>query len=107
VYGQDQGQYYDESYSNDNLYHDYAARQQDKVAGNPATPWGKIVAGTVVGWLAGGRFHSKKSSKKLSEKHKQETKQLYAKYYNDVYALKEQEQQLISKLEQMGVQVNY
>jgi hypothetical protein len=36
VHGQPQDdQYYQEDFSNDNLYHDYAARQNDKEVGAP------------------------------------------------------------------------
>lgn len=35
AHGQDQDQYYQDDYSNDNLYHDYAARQNDKEVGAP------------------------------------------------------------------------
>jgi hypothetical protein len=38
----------------------------------------------VVGWLAGGKFHSGRLQKKLNAKHKEDQKALYKQYYNDV-----------------------
>ncbi len=35
VYGQPVDPYYQEDFANDNLYHDYAARQQEKQIGAP------------------------------------------------------------------------
>jgi hypothetical protein len=69
-------------------------------------PWGKIAVATTLGWLAGGKFHSRKVTKKLNLKHKQEQKELYTQYYNDVYTLKEQNSKLVKALEQVGVKVN-
>jgi hypothetical protein len=46
--------------------------------------WGSIAGGAVVGWLAGGRFHSGRLKKKLNAKHKEDQKALYKQYYNDV-----------------------
>jgi hypothetical protein len=68
-------------------------------------PWGKIAAATFMGWFAGGKFHSGKVAKKLNTKHKTDQKELYTQYYNDVYTLKEQNEQLVQALEQMGVAV--
>ena len=68
-------------------------------------PWGKLAAASAVGWMVGGKFHSGKTAKKLNTRHKQEQKDLYTQYYNDVYTLKEQNGQLVTALEQMGVAV--
>ena len=38
----------------------------------------------MVGWLAGGKFHSGRLQKKLNAKHKEDQKALYKQYYNDV-----------------------
>jgi hypothetical protein len=46
--------------------------------------WGSIAGGAVVGWLAGGKFHSGRLKKKLNAKHKEDQKALYKQYYNDV-----------------------
>jgi hypothetical protein len=35
AHGQEPDQYYQDDYSNDNLYHDYAARQNEKEVGAP------------------------------------------------------------------------
>lgn len=58
-----------------------------------------------MGWLAGGRFHSSRLQKKLNAKHKEDQKALYKQYYNDVYSLQAQNQELINALEQYGVKV--
>jgi hypothetical protein len=63
-------------------------------------PWGKILIGTGVGWLAGGKVHSSRKEKKLNAKHKEEQKQLYTQYYNDVYSLQQQNAELAQVLEQ-------
>jgi len=68
-------------------------------------PWGPICAATGLGWLMGGKFHSGNLKKKLNLKFQKEQKALYTQYYNDVYALKEQNTQLVKALEQMGVTV--
>ena len=67
--------------------------------------WGKIAAGTGVGWILGAKFHSSRLTKKLNEKHKKDQKALYTQYYNDVYSLQQQNQELAQALEQMGVRV--
>eukprot|EP00521_Asterionellopsis_glacialis_P002534 CAMPEP_0195259874 /NCGR_PEP_ID=MMETSP0706-20130129/8232_1 /TAXON_ID=33640 /ORGANISM="Asterionellopsis glacialis, Strain CCMP134" /LENGTH=121 /DNA_ID=CAMNT_0040313473 /DNA_START=52 /DNA_END=417 /DNA_ORIENTATION=- len=98
---------YGEDYSQqDNLYHDYAMRQQEKETGKAGgMGLGKLIMGTGVGWLAGAKIHSDRLRKKLNKKHQQEQKQLYTQYYNDVYALQEQNGQLVQALEQMGVRM--
>lgn len=68
--------------------------------------WTKIAIGTGVGWILGGKFHSSGKEKKLNKKHKEEQKALYTQYYNDVYTLQQQNQELAKALEQMGVRVN-
>jgi hypothetical protein len=62
--------------------------------------WGKILIGTGVGWLVGGKIHSSRKEKKLNAKHKEEQKQLYTQYYNDVYSLQQQNAELAQVLEQ-------
>uniref|UniRef100_A0A7R9WQ88 Uncharacterized protein n=1 Tax=Craspedostauros australis TaxID=1486917 RepID=A0A7R9WQ88_9STRA len=105
-YDYQDGGYSNQDYAQDNLYHDYAMRQQDKeAAGPPAFGWGKILAGASLGWFLGGKFHSNRKEKKLNIKFKQEQKDLYTTYYNDVYALQQQNAELLQALEQMGVKV--
>ena len=67
--------------------------------------WGSIMMGGAVGWLAGAKFHTRRLEKKLNAKHKDEQKALYKQYYNDVYTLQSQNQELIMALEQYGVKV--
>ena len=67
--------------------------------------WGKIAGGVAAGWLLGGKFHSSRLQKKLNAKHKQEQKEVYQQYYNDVYALQQQNTELINALEQFGARV--
>jgi hypothetical protein len=54
----------------------------------------------VTGWFAGGYYHSRSTRNKLSIKFKKEQKELYQQYYNDVYALQQQNNELINALEQ-------
>lgn len=63
-----------------------------------------MISGTV-GWLLGSKFHSGRLKKKLDKKHLEEQKALYQQYYNDVYTLQTQNQELINALEQYGVKV--
>ena len=59
------------------------------------------VGGSVVaGWLMGGKFHASRLRKKLNAQHKADQKQLYQQYYNDVYALQQQNADLMTALEQ-------
>lgn len=67
--------------------------------------WSKILIGASVGWLMGGKVHSQRKEKKLNAKHKEEQKALYTQYYNDVYTLQQQNTELVSALEQLGVRV--
>jgi hypothetical protein len=66
---------------------------------NGGLGWQGIVAGGAVGWFLGGKYHATKVAKKLSAKHKQDQKVLYQQYYNDVYALQQQNSELILALE--------
>ena len=62
--------------------------------------WGKILMGTAAGWMVGGKFHSRRLEKKLNAKFKADQKALYQQYYNDVYALQQQNAELMTALEQ-------
>jgi hypothetical protein len=68
-------------------------------------PWGKVMIGTGIGWMLGGKIHAQRKEKKLNAKHKEEQKALYTQYYNDVYTLQQQNADLAQALEQMGVRV--
>mmetsp|Transcript_89769 Transcript_89769/g.134543 ORF Transcript_89769/g.134543 Transcript_89769/m.134543 type:complete len:138 (+) Transcript_89769:42-455(+) len=109
VLAQDQyGDNYDygSDYGQDNLYHDYAIKQQEKEVGKAASGgWGRVLIGTAAGWLIGGKIHSGRKEKKINAKHKEEIKAMYTQYYNDVYTLQQQNQELAEALEQLGVRV--
>jgi hypothetical protein len=53
----------------------------------------------ISGWCAGGYYHSRSIRKQLGIKFKKEQKELYQQYYNDVYALQKQNNELIVALE--------
>ncbi|GKY99109.1 hypothetical protein MPSEU_000866400 [Mayamaea pseudoterrestris] len=89
----------------DSLYHDYAARQENKAVVKPGMPWVTIVTSAGAGWLVGGKFHSRRTRSKLNAKHKQEQKALYQQYYQDVYTLQQQNADLVAAIEQMGVKM--
>jgi hypothetical protein len=57
---------------------------------------GQFLLGSAVSWFVGGKFHSGRVAKKLKSKHQKEQKALYSQYYNDVYKLSEQNQELLS-----------
>lgn len=52
-------------------------------------------------WFLGGKFHSSRAIKKIKAKHQKEQKALYTQYYNDVYKLSEQNQELAALIEQL------
>jgi Ca2+-binding EF-hand superfamily protein len=62
---------------------------------------GKLVATGAVTWILGAKYHSGKVAKKLKRKHQSEQKQLYSQYYNDVYKMSEQNQQLKKQVEDL------
>ncbi len=66
---------------------------------------GKMLLGAGVGWVLGGRFHSRRLKKKLDAKHKKDQKSLYTQYYNDVYTLQQQNVELAAALEKLGARV--
>eukprot|EP00594_Rhizosolenia_setigera_P014753 CAMPEP_0178959228 /NCGR_PEP_ID=MMETSP0789-20121207/12151_1 /TAXON_ID=3005 /ORGANISM="Rhizosolenia setigera, Strain CCMP 1694" /LENGTH=244 /DNA_ID=CAMNT_0020642161 /DNA_START=123 /DNA_END=857 /DNA_ORIENTATION=+ len=86
---------YANEYAQDNLYHDYARKQQVKAEGGGGGGLGKLVIGGAIGWFVGGKFHSGRVTKKLKRKHQKEQKALYTQYYNDVYKLQEQNAELV------------
>jgi len=53
-----------------------------------------------LGWFAGAKFHSGRVLRKAKAKFQKEQKQLYSQYYNDVYKLTEQNQELQYMVEQ-------
>ncbi|KAL7580441.1 hypothetical protein ACA910_004461 [Epithemia clementina (nom. ined.)] len=91
----------------DTLYRDYAARQQEKMMGNGDVAaggggpgWIKLFCTGAAGWWAGGKYHSRNVLHKAKRKFQREQKQLYSQYYNDVYKLTEQVQELTYLVEQ-------
>lgn len=95
---------YANDYVQDNLYRDYADRQQEKaVGGGGGGGYGKLIASTAVGWIIGAKFHSRRATKKLKQKHMSEQKTLYSQYYSDVYKLQEQNAELQYVVEQLQV----
>jgi hypothetical protein len=93
------------AYEPDNLYADYAAKQQQKAVGAGGGGLTKMVLGGAVGWFLGGKVHTRRLQKKLNAKHKEEQKALYQQYYNDVYTLQTQNAELIQALEQVGARM--
>ena len=96
--------YGDDDYNDDNygdLYHDYAEAQQRKLeAGKGGGVLWKIVAGGATGWFIGAKYHSGRVRKMLYAKHKKEQKELYTKYYNDIYQLQDVNAELAKRLKQ-------
>ena len=56
--------------------------------------WGQVAVISSAAWFMGGKVHSSRVSKKLKTKFQKEQKELYSQYYNDVYKLTEQNQEL-------------
>jgi EF hand len=52
-------------------------------------------------YLLGANVHSQRAVKKIKTKFQKEQKALYAQYYNDVYKLSEQNQELTAALEKL------
>jgi hypothetical protein len=62
---------------------------------------GKLLLFSAASWIAGGKFHSRGATKKLKSQFQKEQKALYTQYYNDVYKLTEQNNQLTYMVEQL------
>eukprot|EP00536_Pseudo-nitzschia_multiseries_P017296 jgi/Psemu1/264180/estExt_Genewise1Plus.C_14740008 len=102
-YGGD-ANYDQQDYSQDGLYADYARQQQAKEVAAPFG-WSKILIGTGIGWVVGGKVHAQRKEKKLNGLHKKEQKALYSQYYNDVYQLQQQNAEMKEALNQLGYRV--
>jgi len=101
---QESYQDYAEGYQQDNLYADYAMKQQDKaVGGGGGLGFGKVLLFGGAGWVGGAVFQSKKAKQILQKKQVIEAKKLYSQYYNDVYKLQEQNAELVSVIEKLQV----
>lgn len=97
---QDYGDY---AGQDDNLYADYAAKQQEKAVGAGGGPGiGKIIMTGFGGWLLGAKIHSGRATKKMTIKHKAEQKKLYTQYYNDVKKLQETNAELEAYIKTLG-----
>jgi hypothetical protein len=55
---------------------------------------GKAIVLSAATWIVGGKVHSRSATRKLKSKFQKEQKALYTQYYNDVYKLTEQNNQL-------------
>jgi hypothetical protein len=64
---------------------------------------GKVVLFSAAAWFLGGKIHTGRASKKLKTKFQKEQKALYTQYYNDVYKLTEQNNELTYLVEQYKV----
>lgn len=62
---------------------------------------GKLIMSSAVSWFLGAKFHSGRTARKLKTKFQKEQKQLYSQYYNDVYKLTEQNNELQLLVEQL------
>lgn len=62
---------------------------------------GKLLVCSALSWLMGAKVHSGRATKSLKTKFQKEQKQLYSQYYNDVYKLSEQNQELNMYIEQL------
>lgn len=62
---------------------------------------GKVLLISAASWAIGGKFHSRGATRKLKTQFQKEQKALYTQYYNDVYKLTEQNNQLTYTVEQL------
>jgi len=105
---QDYQDYPDNGYGEqDNLYADYAMKQQEKVdgGGGGGMGIGKLAVLGGASWFMGARFHTKRATKVLHKKHMKETKTLYSQYYNDVYKLQEQNAEMAYAIERLQTEL--
>lgn len=94
-YGDDQEDYYQYAQQEDGLYHDHQNRQK-------GGGMGKTIAFTAVGWMVGGKIHSKRAVKKANKKATKDLKDLYTKYIQDVTTLQSQNAELEAYIKQAG-----
>mmetsp|Transcript_19345 Transcript_19345/g.33190 ORF Transcript_19345/g.33190 Transcript_19345/m.33190 type:complete len:122 (-) Transcript_19345:228-593(-) len=91
---------YADGYEQDNLYQDYAAKQQEKVDGGGGNGLGKAIGAFGISYFIGAKVHSNRVTKKMKTKHLKDQKALYSQYYNDVYKLEEQKAEQQAVIEQ-------
>jgi Ca2+-binding EF-hand superfamily protein len=103
VSAQDYTDYGDgDGYAPDSIYYDYATKQVDKQAGKGGHSLFKLLGTFGAGYFACSKFGCRKLIKKLKKKQTNEQKELYSQYFNDVYKLQEQSNELydyVAKLE--------
>lgn len=97
---QEDYQDYADGYEQDNLYQNYAEKQEKGEAGG-GNGLGKAIAGFGISYLVGAKVHSTRVSKKMKTKHLKDQKALYTQYYNDVYKLEDQKAQQQAVIEQL------
>jgi len=87
----------------DNAYYnkDYYPYEQDMIAPPEKNNIGKLLITTSAFYFLGSKIESKRACKKLKQRHFQQQKSLYQQYYNDVYALQEQNADLSKLVEQL------
>ena len=85
---QDYDNYQDYSQDNDNLYSDYALKQDRQGGGGFGIA--QMAMASTASYFLGAKIHSSRATKKLKKKHQQDQKTLYTQYYNDVYKLEEE-----------------
>lgn len=87
----------------DNLYANYAMKQQEKIdgGGGGGMGMGKLAILGTASWVLGARIQSSRATNILKKKHTKETKTLYSQYYNDVYKLQEQNADLAYSVEKL------
>ena len=77
-YGNEYQDYAGDYGRDDNLYRDYAMRQEDKTGGGGggggAAGVGKMALAVASGWFLGAKVHSSRVTKGLKKKHKGEHK---------------------------------
>mmetsp|Transcript_2494 Transcript_2494/g.3535 ORF Transcript_2494/g.3535 Transcript_2494/m.3535 type:complete len:121 (-) Transcript_2494:52-414(-) len=91
---------YADGYEQDNLYQDYATKQQEK-GGGGGGGLVKSVGAFGISYLIGAKVHSGRIAKKMKTKHLKDQKALYTQYYNDVYRLEEQKAEQQAVIEQL------
>uniref|UniRef100_A0A7S1YLG9 EF-hand domain-containing protein n=1 Tax=Grammatophora oceanica TaxID=210454 RepID=A0A7S1YLG9_9STRA len=108
-YAQEYGEYpnyedYKEGYDEgSNLYQNYAQHAQEKQLGGAGPGIGKLALCSALAWVVGGKIHSNRATKNLKKKFQKEQKALYSQYYNDIYKMTEEKNQLQYQNQQLQV----
>merc|ERR1711862_986207 len=105
-------QHYDQDYQDDNINYDYNYyegdnngssgnvggddyyQQQEPLTIKPKTDYVPFFLSTAACYFLGSKIQSKKACKKQSDRHYEQQKQIYTQYYNDVYKLQTQNEEL-------------